>query len=217
MPPKTPLYVAAIDQGTTSTRCIIFNAAGAPVATSQKEHPQIFPRPAWVEHNVDDIWASVVYCVAQALASASLTPGDIAAVGITNQRETVVVWDPDTGAPLHNALVWQDQRGAPLCEKIAEQHGGSECFKHKTGLPVVPYFRSGVVESESFMRRRRARSCIFAVISSDLICSATKLTWLLDNVPGLRAAAESGRAVAGTIDTFLAWKLTGQHVTGELK
>jgi glycerol kinase len=177
-------YIAAIDQGTTSTRCIIFNSAGQPVASAQREHNQIFPRPAWVEHDATEIWESVKHCVDTALLNANLRPNDIASVGITNQRETVVVWDPVSGRPLYNALVWQDQRGAPLCTAIASRNGGPDCFKHKTGLPVVPYF------------------------------SATKLAWLLDNVAGLRAAAENGQAIAGTIDSYLAWKLTGQHVTG---
>ena len=179
-------FIAAIDQGTTSTRCIIFDNSGSPVSSSQREHPQIFPRPAWVEHDALDIWASVEVCVAKALVDAKLSPSDLAAVGITNQRETVVVWDRVTGRPLYNALVWQDQRGAPMCDAIASRLGGPDCFRHKTGLPVVPYF------------------------------SATKLAWLLDHVTGLREAAEAGDALAGTIDAFLAWKLTGEHVTGEL-
>lgn len=177
-------YIASIDQGTTSTRCIIFDSAGLPVSTFQREHPQIFPQPAWVEHNPLDIWESVEICVKGALSAANLSASDIAGVGITNQRETVVVWDRKTGRPLYNALVWQDQRGKPLCEAIAARQGGPDCFRHKTGLPLVPYF------------------------------SATKLSWLLENVPGLRASAEAGDAIAGTIDAFLAWRLTGEHVTG---
>lgn len=141
---------------------------------------------AWVEHDVNEIWANVQWCITNALTNAKATAADIASVGVTVQRETVVVWDRNTGEPLHHALVWQDQRGAPLCDKLAaEDSAGRDRFRDKTGLPVVPYF------------------------------SASKLRWLLDNVQGLRDKAQAGTAIAGTVDSYLTWKLTGGavHVT----
>ena len=175
-------FVLAIDQGTTSSRAIVFDHSGAVVSMSQKEHRQIFPQSAWVEHDAVEIYERVCDVVVSALGKVNLTPADLISVGITNQRETIVVWDRTTGTPLHNAIVWQDQRGAPLCEALAAV-GGADRFKHKTGLPLVPYF------------------------------SASKLRWLLDHVPGLRTAAEAGTALAGTLDAFLLWKLTGVHAT----
>ena len=172
-------FVGALDQGTTSTRFMLFSAAGAPVATAQREHRQIFPRSGWVEHDAEEIWRRVEEVVADCLRVAGAAPRDVAGVGITNQRETVVVWDAATGAPLHNALVWQDQRGAPLCAELARGHRrGEDRFRAQTGLPLVPYF------------------------------TASKLAWCLDNVSGLRAAAEAGTALAGTIDSYLVWRLT---------
>jgi len=132
-------YIAAIDQGTTSTRCIIFNHAGLPVAAAQKEHTQIYPQPGWVEHDPMEIWARTQGVVAEAMAYAKCNPGNIAAVGITNQRETTIVWDKATGRPIHNAIVWQDTRTAGICAELAEQ-GGQNRYRAKTGLPLATYF-----------------------------------------------------------------------------
>jgi glycerol kinase len=132
-------YVAAIDQGTTSTRCIIFDRAGRAVASDQKEHQQIYPRPGWVEHDPAEIWERTQSVVRAALQKADLTPADIAAAGITNQRETTVVWDRATGRAYHNAIVWQDLRTDPICQALA-QHGGQDRFRPQTGLPLATYF-----------------------------------------------------------------------------
>ena len=184
--PPPGRFVLAIDQGTTSSRCILFDHVGAVASVSQREHRQYFPRSAYVEHDASEIWENVASCVRDALASAQATVADVVAVGVTVQRETVVVWDAASGAPLHHALVWQDQRGAALCEELAAAHpAGRDRFRAATGLPLVPYF------------------------------SASKLRWLLDHVPGLRARAEDGSALCGTMDAYLAWRLTGgaAHVT----
>jgi glycerol kinase len=132
-------YIAAIDQGTTSTRCILFDQAGLPISIAQKEHPQIYPRPGWVEHDPLEIWARTQGVVAEAMAYAKCNPGNIAAIGITNQRETTVVWDKKTGRPVHNAIVWQDTRTAGICNDLAGQ-GGQERYRAKTGLPLATYF-----------------------------------------------------------------------------
>lgn len=177
-------YVLAIDQGTTSSRAIVFDRKMKVVAIGQKEFPQHFPASGWVEHDPEDIWKSVVSTVRSALRKAKLEAKDIAAIGITNQRETVVVWDRETGEPIHNAIVWQDRRTAPLCQKLKKK-GLEPTFARKTGLLLDPYF------------------------------SGTKIAWLLDNVKGARARARKGELLAGTIDTFLIWRLTGgkAHVT----
>jgi glycerol kinase len=117
-----PSYVLSIDQGTTSTRCILFDAAGSPLHVAQKEHLQIFPQSGWLEHDPEEIWARTQDVVRSVLKSSGCAPADIASVGITNQRETLCVWNKDTGACYHNAIVWQDQRGAPLCKALADQH-----------------------------------------------------------------------------------------------
>jgi glycerol kinase len=174
-------YVLSVDQGTTSTRAILFNKTGSVVSSCQKEHKQYFTGPALVEHDADEIYQRVEECCVGALSFVGATKADVAAIGITNQRETIVCWSRSTGKPYYNALVWQDQRGAALCEKLALD-GGANRFRDKTGLPLVPYF------------------------------SASKLSWLLDNVPGLRDAAEAGEAICGTIDTFLVWRLTAGRV-----
>ncbi|MBO6726865.1 MAG: glycerol kinase GlpK [Rhizobiaceae bacterium] len=177
-------YVLAIDQGTTSSRAIIFDKKTSVVATGQKEFTQHFPASGWVEHDPEDIWKSVVSTVRSALRRAKLEAKDISAIGITNQRETVVIWDRETGKPIHNAIVWQDRRTAPLCQKLKKK-GLEPKFSKKTGLLLDPYF------------------------------SGTKIAWLLDNVKGARARARKGELLAGTIDTFLIWRLTGgkAHVT----
>lgn len=175
-----PQYVAAIDQGTTSTRCIVFDRQGQIVSLAQKEHKQIYPQPGWVEHNPDEIWRNTLEVVALARINAKLSVGDIAAIGITNQRETTVVWNRRTGKPYHNAIVWQDTRTGDLVNQFAAANAlGQDRFREKTGLPLATYF------------------------------SGLKLKWLLDNVPGLRAEAERGDALFGNMDTFVVWNLTG--------
>ncbi len=180
--------IAAIDQGTTSTRCILFNRAGEVVSVAQKEHRQIYPQPGWVEHDPFEIWERTQEVIREALANAP--GGPPAAVGITNQRETTVVWNPRTGQPYHNAIVWQDTRTKEICDALAADastslsaSGGQDRFRAQTGLPLATYF------------------------------SGPKIKWLLDNVPGLREAARRGEAIFGNIDTWLIWNLTGAHVT----
>jgi glycerol kinase len=171
-------YVLALDQGTTSSRAILFDRNGKIVNTAQREFSQIYPQPGWVEHDPDEIWDSQLATARQTLAGAGLTGAQLAAIGITNQRETTVVWDRETGAPLHNAIVWQCRRTAPMCDELRRQ-GWTEPIRAKTGLVVDAYF------------------------------SGTKLAWLLTEVPGLRQKAEQGRALFGTIDSFLIWRLSG--------
>ena len=175
-------YIGAIDQGTTSTRFIVFDHAGTIVAAEQMEHRQIMPRPGWVEHDAVEIWANTQTVIAGALARAGLAAGDLAAVGITNQRETTLLWDRATGQPVHNALVWMDTRTDALVQALAAD-GGQDRLRARTGLPLATYF------------------------------SGLKLRWLLDEVPGARARAEAGELLFGTIDTWLAWNLTGLHIT----
>jgi glycerol kinase len=177
-------YLAAIDQGTTSSRCIIFDPDGAIVSLSQREHPQLYPRPGWVEHDATEIWHNVQAVVRGALDAAGLSRADIAAIGITNQRETTLLWDAETGEPVHNAIVWQDTRTDRLiAELAAASPAGMDRFREKCGLPLATYF------------------------------SAPKIRWLLDSVPGLRARADSGAVRFGTMDTWLITKLTGRHAT----
>ena len=180
-------YVAAIDQGTTSTRCMLFDHAGAPVGVHQLEHKQIYPQPGRVEHDPIEIWTRTQQAIEKALAQADATADDIVAVGSTNQRETTVVWDRHSGQPYYNAVVWQDTRTDSICNELAEE-GDQDRFRAQVGLPLATYF------------------------------SGPKLKWLLDNVPGLRQAADKGDALFGNIDTWLVWNLTGgpnggAHVT----
>ena len=171
-------YIGSIDQGTTSTRFIIVDRQGAIIASAQKEHEQIYPRPGWVEHNPQQIWTHTQQVIADALAAAGLRPDALAACGITNQRETTLLWNRSTGHPLYNALVWQDTRVDQLVAAYS-QAGGQNRFRGKTGLPLASYF------------------------------SALKLQWLLDEIPGARAAAESGDVLFGNMDAWLLWNLTG--------
>ena len=170
-------YVGAIDQGTTSSRFIVFDQQGSIIAVAQKEHAQIYPQPGWVEHSPVEIARNTDEVIAAALHKAKLTARDLVAVGITNQRETTVVWDR-SGTPVHNALVWQDTRVDPLVAFYAGQ-GGKDRFRAATGLPLASYF------------------------------SGLKLKWVLDNVPGVRARAEAGELMFGTIDSWVLWNLTG--------
>jgi glycerol kinase len=175
-----PTYVAAIDQGTTSTRCIVFDRQGQIVSQAQKEHKQIYPQPGWVEHDPEEIWKNTLEVVALARIKGKLAVADIAAVGITNQRETAVVWNRTTGKPYYNAIVWQDMRTADLVTQFSgESPLGQDRFREQTGLPLATYF------------------------------SGLKLKWLLDNVPGLRQDAERGDALFGNMDSFVVWNLTG--------
>ncbi|MDR7223357.1 glycerol kinase GlpK [Aminobacter aminovorans] len=174
-------FILAIDQGTTSSRAIVFDAAMKPVGIGQKEFTQNFPASGWVEHDPEEIWDSVVSTCKTALKKAGRDAADISAIGITNQRETVVIWDKTTGKPIHNAIVWQDRRTAPLCARLKKQ-GLEPKFTRKTGLLLDPYF------------------------------SGTKIAWLLDKVKGARKRAERGELLAGTIDSFLIWRLTGGKV-----
>ena len=174
----------ALDQGTTSSRAIVFDAAGGVCAMAQKELRQIYPQPGWVEHDPEEIWRDQLDVARQALAKAGLQAQDIAAIGITNQRETTVLWERATGRPLHNALVWQDRRTAGACENL-KAAGAETLVRGKTGLVLDPYF------------------------------SATKLAWLLDRVPGARDRARRGELAFGTVDSWIAWNLSGGrlHVT----
>ncbi|WP_159501148.1 glycerol kinase GlpK [Microbacterium sp. 18062] len=178
-------HVIALDQGTTSTRAIVFDAGGRIVASAQREHEQIFPRAGRVEHDANEIWTNSVWVLETALAEAGLSVAQIAALGITNQRETAIVWDRRTGRPVHNAIVWQDTRTQPAIDRLAGEHADYDRFADETGLPLAAYF------------------------------SASKIAWILDNVTGARADAEAGHLLFGTPDTWLVWNLTGgsRHVT----
>jgi glycerol kinase len=177
-------FVLALDQGTTSSRAILFDHSGNIVTTAQKEFKQIYPQPAWVEHDAEEIWSSQYGVLAEAMAKKNITTENIAAIGITNQRETTIVWERKTGKPIYNAIVWQDRRTADYCNELKAQ-GLAQTIQQKTGLIIDAYF------------------------------SATKLKWILDNVSGARAKADKGELAFGTVDTWLAWKLSsGQlHIT----
>jgi len=171
-------YIIAIDQGTTSTRAIIFNHSGQIIGAKQKEHEQYYPKPGWVEHDPLEIWSSTQFVVQGVLNENNLTSEDIAAVGITNQRETTLVWDKQTGKPYYPAIVWQDTRTDRICSTLAAD-GGQDRFREITGLPLATYF------------------------------SGPKIAWMLENIAGLRADVDNGRAIFGTIDSWLVWNLTG--------
>jgi glycerol kinase len=177
-------YVLALDQGTTSSRAILFGREGTVVASAQQEFPQIFPGPGHVEHDPEDIWSSQLQVAKDAMARAKVGAADIAAVGITNQRETTVLWNRRTGQPVANAIVWQSRVSAGICDAL-KAAGHEDLFRSRTGLVVDAYF------------------------------SGTKIKHLLDTIPGLRARAEKGDVLFGTVDTFLLWRLTGgkRHAT----
>lgn len=169
-------YILSLDQGTSSSRAIVFDHEGHIRATAQKEFPQHFPQPGWVEHNPKDLWSSEAAVMAEAVASLGIDCSDIAGIGITNQRETTIVWDAETGEPVCNAIVWQDRRTSDYCDSLKDSY--TTYIREKTGLIIDAYF------------------------------SATKIRWILENVPGARARAESGGLRFGTVDSWLIWNLT---------
>ena len=177
-------YIMALDQGTTSSRCILFDEKGCIRSIVQKEFKQYYPQPGWVEHDAQEIWDTTLEVARGAILKNKVASSDIAAIGITNQRETTIVWDRATGEPVYNAIVWQCRRTSEMVDKLVED-GYSDMIRKKTGLVPDAYF------------------------------SGTKLRWILDNVPGVRARAEAGELCFGTVDTWLTWKLTGgmAHVT----
>ncbi|RBI69366.1 glycerol kinase [Vreelandella sulfidaeris] len=177
-------FILAIDQGTTSSRAILFNRQGQVTAVAQQEFTQHFPHDGWIEHDPEDIWETVVATCRDVMHKAEISADQITGIGITNQRETTLLWDRKTGKPLYNAIVWQDRRTSDLCQALRDE-GHTDIVQAKTGLLIDPYF------------------------------SATKLAWMLENVPGARERAEQGELAFGTVDSFLIWRLTGsqQHVT----
>ncbi len=175
---KSNKLILALDQGTTSSRAILFNHNGGIEEVSQRSFNQIFPKPGWVEHDPNDIWSSQISVAAEVIAKAGISGLQVAAIGITNQRETTVVWDRETSEPIYNAIVWQDRRTAKYCDELKENADYIELIKSKTGLILDAYF------------------------------SGTKLKWILDNVEGAREKAEQGKLCFGTVDTWLVWKLT---------
>jgi glycerol kinase len=186
-------FIAALDQGTTSTRCILFDHQGDVVAVGQREHTQHYPQPGWVEHDALEIWRNTQAVIVEALATASVSAGDVAALGITNQRETTVLWNRRTGMPVHNALVWQDTRVEPLVQQYARGGGN-------LGVDVD-------VEDDAGLDAARIRALTGLPLASYF--SALKLQWLLDNVPGARDAAMRGELLFGTMDCWVTWNLTG--------
>jgi glycerol kinase len=175
-------YILALDQGTTSSRAILFDHDGGLCGCAQQEFPQHFPQPGWVEHDAIDIWTSQLACARQVLLDAGVSASQVAGIGIANQRETTVLWDRATGQPVAPAIVWQDRRTADACERLRAE-GKAGPIGQITGLELDAYF------------------------------SATKLAWLLDNVPGARRRAGRGELAFGTVDSWLVFKLTGRHVT----
>ena len=175
-------YIVALDQGTTSSRAIIFDHDQNIISTSQKEFTQIYPKEGWVEYDPMEIWATQYGVLQEAMAKKSISPDDIAAIGITNQRETTIIWDKNTGKPVHNAIVWQCRRTASICDSLKETDGFEDYVRQNTGLVIDAYF------------------------------SATKIKWILDNVEGAREKAERGDLLFGTVDTWLLWNLTNREV-----
>ncbi len=174
---NTNKYILALDQGTTSSRAIVFDHHGQIVTSAQKPFEQLFPKPGWVEHDPNEIWSTQAGVAAEAVAKAGLNGQNIAAIGITNQRETTIVWDRITGQPVYNAIVWQDRRTSKFCDDLNEK-GYAEAIRKKTGLVIDAYF------------------------------SATKINWILENIPGTRQRAEKGELCFGTVDSWLTWKFT---------
>jgi glycerol kinase len=178
-------YILAIDQGTTSSRAILFSLAGKPCFTAQQEFSQYYPDDGWVEHNPEEIWQSVLSTCQQVISKANIKAAQIISIGITNQRETTLMWDKITGEPIYNAIVWQDRRTAPICQSLNQDKNLASYINDKTGLLLDPYF------------------------------SASKIQWLLDNVAGARQKADAGQLAFGTVDSFLIWRLTNgrSHTT----
>ncbi|MBX3035555.1 MAG: glycerol kinase GlpK [Anaerolineales bacterium] len=185
-------YIGAIDQGTTSTRFILFNHSGEVVAVDQKEHQQIYPKPGWVEHDALEIWKNTQEVIQGALSKSGITSSEIVAIGVTNQRETTLVWDKNTGKPIYNAIVWQDTRTDVIIKKLGKQKtegrkrsaiSGQDRFRAKTGLPLATYF------------------------------SGPKIKWILENVKGAKEKAKKDELLFGNMDTWLIWNLTGEHIT----
>ncbi|MBE6128456.1 MAG: glycerol kinase GlpK [Erysipelotrichaceae bacterium] len=177
-------YIMAIDQGTTSSRAILFDHDSNIKASAQKEFTQYFPHPGWVEHDANEIWISVLSCMATCVQNAGIDPSEVAAIGITNQRETTIVWNKETNLPIYHAIVWQSRQTSEICDRLKEK-GYDDLFRSKTGLRIDPYF------------------------------SGTKIRWILDHVDGAQELAEQGKLMAGTIDSWLVWCLSGNkaHVT----
>ena len=174
-------YVMAFDAGTTSNRCILFNHSGQIMSVAQKEFRQYYPKAGWVEHDADEIWATQLEVARQCMANIGATAAEIAAIGITNQRETTIVWDRETGRPVTNAIVWQCRRTAEYADMLRDD-GYVDLIRDKTGLVIDAYF------------------------------SATKLRWILEEIPGAREKAERGELLFGTVDTWLMWKLSGGKI-----
>src|SRR5579875_2948904 len=185
MPPASPAkFILALDQGTTSSRAVLIDRDGRVHGHAQSPFQQLFPKPGWVEHDPVEIWSSQAGVAVEALAQGNVNAASVAAIGITNQRETTILWDRKTSEPIANAIVWQDRRTASFCDRLREQ-GHEPAIQRKTGLLLDAYF------------------------------SATKIRWLLDNVPGARDRATRGELAFGTVDSWLIWKLTAgaRHVT----
>ncbi len=178
-------YILSLDQGTTSSRAIVFDKKGAIISSAQKEFRQIYPKAGWVEHDGNEIWSSQAGVAAEAITKVGLNGTDIAAIGITNQRETTLIWNRETGKPVYNAIVWQDRRTSDLCDELKKKSGLIEIIRQKTGLIIDAYF------------------------------SATKIKWILDNVDGVREKADEGKLAFGTMDSWLIWNFTrgDTHVT----
>ncbi len=174
-------YILALDQGTTSSRALLFDEEGAIRAVAQREFDQIFPQPGWVEHNPEQIASSQIAVALEALAKAQARPTDVNAIGITNQRETTIIWNRETSEPIYNAIVWQDRRTADFCQQLRAQSYAA-LIQQRTGLLIDSYF------------------------------SASKISWILENVPGARSLAQAGELAFGTVDTWLLWKLTGGRI-----
>ncbi len=175
-------YIAAIDQGTTSTRFVLFDREGKIVCSSQKEHKQIYPSPGWVEHDALEIWENTCEVIKAVFEKSGVNSEEIASIGITNQRETTLLWDKKTGKPFYNAIVWQDTRTLEICKEL-DRKDEEDKFKNKTGLPLATYF------------------------------SGPKIMWIMNNISEVKKAVKEGRALFGTMDAWLIWKLTGQHIT----
>ncbi len=183
---RNSTYILALDQGTTTSRAILFNHDGIIISVKQIPFRQIFPKPGWVEHDPEEIWRTQLKAARGAIEAAQIEPTQIAAIGITNQRETTIVWERATGKPVHNAIVWQCRRSSSICDELKAQ-GATDLIRQKTGLVLDPYF------------------------------SGTKLTWLFREHPEIKARAERGELMFGTVDSWLIYNLTGVHATDPSK